>query len=193
MKEFMQLSWKNTIFQCKYIKGLFLKICSISFYYLHNLKIHLNINYMNKISRDLISEQYLLNIKKIDDQHREWINIYHEIISYRENHRNEPDYNEYMQIIISKMYSYARYHLKYEENFMKKVGYPALTEHKMQHRVLDSSITDFFTDLFKGEEISDEKLISTIKNWIYSHIMEHDKKISEYIVRNNIDYNRYLD
>ncbi|MBN2659176.1 MAG: hemerythrin family protein [Spirochaetales bacterium] len=142
---------------------------------------------MKSKDTEILDIAYRINIDEIDEQHSRWLEIYQESLSLASGHDHDDETQEKMKILVAKMYEYARAHLKFEEKFMESIGYPVLVEHKLQHLELDKSISDLFVKLFNGDPIDKEKLISQIKVWLYQHILDHDKKIADYVSEKGID------
>jgi hemerythrin-like metal-binding protein len=74
------------------------------------------------------------------------------------------------------MQNYARYHFDFEEEHMRKMGYPNLFEHKRIHKDFDNKIYTYLRDIQAGELVLDTEILKIIKKWLYEHIATEDKK-----------------
>ncbi len=90
------------------------------------------------------------------------------------------------------MYEYTTFHLKFEEEFMEKIKYPARIEHKKKHRIIDSSIYDYYRKIGHGDYVSDRHIFKLLQQWISDHILIEDWKLADYIHKNNIDYKKMI-
>ncbi len=88
------------------------------------------------------------------------------------------------------LYNYSREHFSYEEDYMAKIGYPKLEQHKKLH----ASFIKFYETLQKEitEKISSQNftrsqlkaLLKKVKNhlevWLIKHILHVDKEYADY-------------
>ena len=143
----------------------------------------------NKAELDI---KYRLGIEEIDIQHARWLALYREIRDFMDNPGEGIERINELKVVIVRMYDYARTHLRYEERFMENMKYPRIDEHKHRHRELDRNISDLFVRLIKDEEIQGRELLVSIENWLFTHILQEDRRIAEFLVTRGLDYKAYL-
>ena len=123
------------------------------------------------------SDQYSVNIKIIDDQHRcliKIINKMHEIIMSGSNQRK-------MELIIEKLFEYTNYHFKTEEKLLEMHSYPNWQIHRKEHDELLKQLLKLKIRLIKGKTTVPLEIFALLNNWLVNHILESDKKYSAYL------------
>ncbi len=134
------------------------------------------------------SEIYKLGIESIDNQHEKWIDLYNEFNDAFFN-ENSPIKSDKVKETIKGMYDYATYHFKYEEDFMYRIGYKKLADHRRLHRDMDTMIYDCLRKITDGVDITEERILYILRQWIINHILKEDREIKEYMLSNNIQEN----
>lgn len=76
---------------------------------------------------------------------------------------------------------YTRTHFAYEEDYMRKVGFPDLQSHHDQHAELISELDDLIEEFESGadHELSN-KTLQFLEDWLLHHILIEDKKIGRH-------------
>lgn len=113
------------------------------------------------------SSDYSVNIKAIDDQHRELVNILNRLfvaVSKREGEK-------VIAGILDALMSYTQTHFALEEVLMRQAKYKDLEAHVEEHRKLI------------GQHLLEEKpiyfeMLSILKTWLKEHIQGVDTKYS---------------
>ena len=112
----------------------------------------------------------------IDIVHKEWVNIYNDLIEYTESKENR----EAFAMILTKMTEYSLMHFKKEEEYMQKLNYPDLSDHKRLHKDYSYKVAMYNIDLLGVNPPSINEIISFIDNWLIDHILKIDKKYEDY-------------
>lgn len=126
-------------------------------------------------------DDFSVNIKSIDDQHKELFRIgnnLYDIVSLKDGIDR---YDEIMEALYS-MRDYAMYHFQYEEELMEQNGYPEYAKHKREHDAFISKVQS--VDEGKIDEEQEQvgmDLIIFIANWIENHILKTDMKYKNYL------------
>ena len=123
------------------------------------------------------SEQYSVNIKTIDDQHKyliKIINKMHEVILGGNNQRK-------IELIIEKLFEYTNYHFKTEEKLLEIYCYPNWQIHRKEHDELLKQLLKLKIRLIKGKTTVPLEIFALLNNWLVNHILESDKKYSAYL------------
>ncbi len=113
-----------------------------------------------------------------DTQHTEWISLLNKL----ELSINEKQDAVLFNQAISFLVMYVNHHFGIEEEYMKKYDYAEKRFHMEEHRLYIMRLKDFRE---KYKQQSDEAFIDIIKSmkeWIFSHIMENDKKLGKFIL-----------
>lgn len=121
---------------------------------------------------------YSIGIELIDIQHKHLFDIGNEAYSLLENDMQTDKYDA-INLIVEDLRSYAKYHLKCEENYMLKINYSGYKQQKKEHDYFIKKVNEiqlYNIDKSKQKIILD--LLSFIFNWISQHILEKDKLIT---------------
>jgi len=120
------------------------------------------------------SPDYSVNIKTIDDQHRELVNILNRLfvaVSKREG-------DKVIAGILDALMSYTQTHFALEERLMRQAKYKDLEPHMEEHRKLLEQLDR----LCKKHLLEDKpiyfEMLSFLKTWLKEHIQGVDTKYS---------------
>ena len=132
-----------------------------------------------------------LNIDEIDKQHSKWLEMYKQM-ELIVSHEDLTESRTQMDEILEDMYRYTYDHFNYEEEFLRKIEYPEIYEHKQTHREMEEIVYWKYRSSKDQHYISAWNILILLKEWIVEHILIEDKKYADYIFENNIDYKKYL-
>lgn len=116
---------------------------------------------------------FSVGIEKIDTQHQKLIQYINELniaFSYNKMYMVEE--------VLEKLVDYTVTHFSYEENLMKKAGYPKLEIHKQEHKSFVDRISFFQERYSNGENIS-KQLETELQLWLINHIQCNDADYKE--------------
>ncbi len=126
-------------------------------------------------------EDFSVNIKIIDDQHKELFrigNALYDIVSIKDGIDR---YDEILEALYS-LRDYAIYHFDYEEQMMKKNDYPGYFEHKKQHDEFIRKVKSMDEESIDKDQIkASMDLIIFVANWIENHILKTDMEYKDYL------------
>ena len=122
------------------------------------------------------SDDFSIGNTDIDIVHKDWVNIYNDLIEYTESKGNR----EAFAMILTKMTEYSLMHFKKEEEYMQKMNYPDLADHKRHHKDYIYKVAMYNIDLLGVNPPSKNEIISFIDNWLIDHILKIDKKYEDY-------------
>ncbi|WP_157154525.1 bacteriohemerythrin [Brachyspira murdochii] len=115
--------------------------------------------------------------KRIDDQHKELVNIINDL--YETGVVGDLS-NEYVRrsfnAIIKRTIDYATYHFSYEEKIMKAINYSIARDHISKHRSFSIKVVEEVNKYENGDNLVIEDFIDFLKNWLINHIIVEDKK-----------------
>lgn len=121
------------------------------------------------------SETYDVNIDEVNDQHQEifrLVNALHDSLS------------EDRAVIADKLNALVVYvveHFATEEKLMQENEFPNYAEHKAAHDDLVSKVADIQGKFNAGEVEITEEITAFVRDWLYQHIPNTDKKYSPYL------------
>jgi hemerythrin-like metal-binding protein len=124
-----------------------------------------------------------VGIKQFDDDHRLLIKYVNELQNaIREGEAKGRIDPVEMEIVLHRMFNYARGHCLEEERLMEKTGFPGLAAHHAEHGKFLNMILEMSekfqgsTDLGHARQIAD-----FLYNWITEHIFRMDRAYSEHL------------
>ena len=120
-------------------------------------------------------ESYSVGNAEIDEQHKQWIDIHNRI----DMAMFESNLQLQMKIIeesLQTMLDYTSSHFRVEEEFMRKVGYPAIAEHVRMHKDFDTLIYIYYRSVAANEPILNTRLLKIVRDWVLNHILVEDRK-----------------
>ena len=121
------------------------------------------------------SPDYSVNIKTIDDQHRELVNILNRLFVAVSKREGDKAIGE----ILDALMAYTQKHFALEERLMQQAKYKDLDAHKAEHRKLIEQLDR----LIKKHMLEDKpiyfEMMNFLKSWLRDHIQKVDTQYSE--------------
>ncbi|MBN1989073.1 MAG: hemerythrin family protein [Bacteroidales bacterium] len=120
------------------------------------------------------ADRYLLNILKIDEQHRGFFELLDEELL-----RTKVLNQEHTLKLINKLEEYLKDHFVAEEELLVNANYPDIKKHKEQHLFFIQKVEEMKLELLYNNQIINIKLIDFMKKWFLAHILHFDKQYKE--------------
>ena len=126
-------------------------------------------------------ERFKTGYKRIDNQHKELVNIINDLYETGvKGDIEDEEVKKSFKEIIKRTIDYATYHFAYEEKIMSAINYSAAKDHISKHRSFSLKIVDEVDRYEKGDDLVIKDFITFLKDWLLNHIVLEDKKfISE--------------
>lgn len=131
-------------------------------------------------------EKYSVGVKEIDNQHKHFLEIVHQIIDLTDQ---ENILSDDISAKISDMNDYAIYHFTTEENFFKHFAYPETEEHIATHDAYKERIDKFIAETEKAEMDTKKTALEMAEfagSWLTNHIMAMDQKYTDFMHKNGV-------
>lgn len=126
-------------------------------------------------------EDFSVNIKTIDDQHKELFRIGNALYDIASIKDGMDRYDEILEALYS-LRDYAIYHFEHEEQMMKENDYPGYIEHKKQHDAFIAKVNTVDEGkIDKDQTKVSMDLIVFVANWIENHILKTDMEYKDYL------------
>jgi len=125
------------------------------------------------MSQIIWDDSYSVNNEVIDAQHKEWVAIYNRLDQTMLDGSLQ-DLSKVREETLQAMRDYAGYHFRWEEEYMKEIGYPDIVAHKRLHTDFDDQLYNCHRKIRNGELVLNTELISIIKHWLLNHILKAD-------------------
>lgn len=130
-------------------------------------------------------DEYSVNVKIIDDQHKYFIGLINELYDTVVNKKPK----EKIQEIFAKLDAYAVLHFETEEKYFDLFHYELAEEHKKEHEKLLGEAKKF-KKYYEShpENIYDiiGEMFEFLENWLVDHLANQDKKYTECFNKNGL-------
>jgi len=124
------------------------------------------------------------NIAKIEQQHRELVNLLNGLTVAVKNH--EPKDN--IDLIINGVIAYTEKHFADEERLMVQSGYPEIENHKTMHKELTKDACRLKDKLhYLGEYGFTEWFNRWPLSRALAHIQYADKQLEDYLIQHGVN------
>lgn len=120
------------------------------------------------------SSDYSVNIKTIDDQHQELVNILNRLfvaVSRREGAK-------VIAGVLDALTSYTQTHFSLEERLMREAKYKDIDAHMEEHKKLLDELDRLCNKYLLDEKQIYFEMLSFLKTWLKEHIKGVDTKYS---------------
>src|ERR1035437_8156656 len=131
---------------------------------------------MEKLERMRWSDELSIGNVNVDKDHKKLIEIYNDLVDLIELDRNREEF----AIILSKLTDYTLTHFRKEEDYMQKFSYPNLSEHKNYHCDFMYKVAMFNVDLLSTNPPDPKGIINFVDKWLSQHIMKNDADYEKY-------------
>lgn len=124
------------------------------------------------------TEDCLIHIDTIDDEHRRLFQMLNEAIALSEN---AADVTPIANNLLPSLKDYAATHFAHEEAYMESINDPELSLQKAEHAAFTAKVNEFKLDTTSPEtaKASFESLIAFLVRWLYHHILSSDMMIGK--------------
>jgi hemerythrin len=127
-------------------------------------------------------DKYSVGIEKIDNQHKQLIEIINRLYYSR---GNSP--HAVLGETIQELIAYTQTHFADEERLMQENNYPDYQAHKKRHEAFIEEVKKFEKEYQKVDDdlLEDFSLVTDVlfylKSWLCGHILVVDKEYSPYL------------
>jgi hemerythrin len=111
-----------------------------------------------------------------DNEHKKLLEIFDDLVEFIENKKEQQEFAE----ILSKMTDYSLNHFKNEEEYMRKLSYPKLAEHKNYHKNYIYKVAMYNVDLLSVNPPDPKEIIEFLEKWWTNHILIYDMDYENY-------------
>ena len=127
-------------------------------------------------------DKYSVGISKIDDEHRQFIDIINMAIATNESSENPGELRE----VLYRITKYAINHFSTEENYMIEFNYPEYQYHKEEHHDFSRKVIAYCERVNDGDSQISKEILEYLKRWLINHIQVTDKKYVDCFIRNGL-------
>ncbi len=127
-------------------------------------------------------ENYSVNIREIDEQHKKLFSIIDEFYEASITERAP----EKIEETFKRLIDYADYHLNTEEKYFKQFDYPDKEAHTAQHDDYRKKINEWHKNYKSDVHASSINLMDFLQNWWTNHVIHTDKKYSDFFNKHGL-------
>lgn len=127
------------------------------------------------------TDDCLLGVEMIDNEHRELFRMINEIRDLLENSILDDKYDRIREML-ERLKQYAEEHFKHEEKYMESIRHPELEMQKKQHAVFREKIYEADIIMPSGSDAQQaflDDLLKYLVTWLYRHIIGSDLMIGK--------------
>lgn len=127
------------------------------------------------------TDDCLIGVEMIDDEHRELFKMIQEIRELLENDILEDKYDRIREML-KRLQQYAEVHFQHEEAYMEKINHPELELQRRQHAVFREKINEadiVMPSESSAQEVFLDDLLRYLVTWLYRHIIGSDLMIGK--------------
>jgi hemerythrin len=127
-------------------------------------------------------EDYSVNIKEIDDQHKKIIEMLNVLyIAFMKK-----EHQEKLEKIIVELGNYAVYHFATEEKYFREFKFSGKMEHINEHVRFREKVSLFSEEFQRNNSVLTFSVINFLKDWLNKHILIDDKKYMKCFSENGL-------
>ncbi len=119
------------------------------------------------------SDEYCVNVKEIDDQHKKLFDIINAFYDTMED-----DSKIALGKLLNSLVEYTIYHFRTEEMYFDKLRCEDSEVHKKEHQVFVDKVHDVKNNFESGSLVISVGITRFLKKWILEHIAHTDMKYS---------------
>lgn len=126
-----------------------------------------------------MAPEYLTGIDEIDAQHREIEEVANAVVAAV----LAKDKWSIVHYIVVRLYELLRFHFAVEESVMRIVNFPEVAEHKRVHMEILRTVERIKAATLDPNSGEGKEILEQQFNFL-THIVDHDKKLAEFIAAN---------
>lgn len=120
------------------------------------------------------SDDFSVKVSLMDDEHKVLFNLINDLNSAMMDGQSSREIGK----ILDSLIDYTEYHFNHEEEMLKKISYPNISEQEKYHKLFVNKMKEFKKEMESGEVLLSVKIIDFLKDWLVSHIVNIDTKYS---------------
>ncbi|MBT7617344.1 MAG: hemerythrin family protein [Calditrichaeota bacterium] len=122
-------------------------------------------------------DEYSVGVQLFDDQHQKMFQFINDL----NDAMMDVEEQAVLFAIIEGLIEYTKKHFKDEEDNLRRHCFSGLAEHEAEHQKLTKSVIDFSVENKNHDSSVTVKVMDFLYHWITDHILDSDKKYSEFL------------
>jgi hemerythrin len=127
-------------------------------------------------------KSYSVSVKRCDEQHQKLFVLMNELHDAMRVGAG----GAVVRKVVGELNDYTISHFAAEEALLERYGYPALDQHREEHKKFIARVNKFRDDLDQGGGTSSVAVLEFLKDWLARHIKQTDRKYSAHLNQNGI-------
>ncbi len=123
------------------------------------------------------NEDVIVGVKKIDAQHKEFLEILNKLYSLRNSENTEAQKETML-----KLEKHLKEHFKTELDLMIEYKDPGYFSHKLEHERMENKVRQQVRKFLKNPGTIDSEFLEDLKRWFINHLDFNDKKLARHIL-----------
>jgi len=120
---------------------------------------------------------YSVKVSRCDNDHQKLISLINSLHDAMKQGKG----SAVIQGIAKELADYTNFHFSAEEALLERTKYPALEEHRGQHRAFIQRVSEIRRELESGGKVNTSATLSFLQDWLLNHIKQTDKKYSAHL------------
>lgn len=125
------------------------------------------------------SDKYSVGISEIDEQHKKLLDIANQLFAACVQGKDAAQME--FRRIVKEAVKYVQTHFSFEEELMKRAGYPAYAEHKAEHAAFVAKVLEGVRDFEGGKPFVPNNFARFLRDWTLEHIAITDKQYENHL------------
>ncbi len=117
-------------------------------------------------------DDFSVNVPAMDTQHQKLVKLVNQLYSAMKKQKSTQQVGE----IIDELAKYTVEHFSSEEEYMAKVNFDGLEQHKVVHRQFVQKVKEFEQEYMNGKVTLSIEIMNFLKDWLLNHIAKMDKQ-----------------
>ena len=128
------------------------------------------------------NDKFSVNVETMDKQHKFFLDLLNNL---DDQIRLKND-DEIVKTAVGKLFNYAAFHFRDEENILYMCGFPGIKEQRQEHGFFMKQVKEMEESIQNGSRVQLGSVVSFLKDWFVNHIMSEDKKYAAFLkIRNS--------
>jgi hemerythrin-like metal-binding protein len=125
---------------------------------------------------------YSVKVERCDQDHKELFSLTNDLYEAMRVGKG----SQVVEHIVEELKEYTKSHFAAEEALMAKAGYPALSDHREEHRKLIESVDKLQKDMKDGTVGQSVGVATFLNDWLMNHIKKTDQLYSAHLNANGV-------
>jgi len=123
------------------------------------------------------NEKFSVSVETMDAQHK----LFLKLLNNLDDEIQRENGDEIVETAISRLFNYAMFHFRAEEEILLKCGFPEVEAHRREHVFFVKQVKEMEASHQGGSRVPLGGVVSFLRDWFFHHITIEDKKYSEFV------------